>query len=60
MFSGTLNNCVVYYNTARSSLGPNYESIPQLCCPSTLNSCCTTPMPPNGVGNITNAPLLVD
>jgi hypothetical protein len=60
VYSGTVNNCVVYYNTARSGIGPNYESIPDHCCPSTLNSCCTTPMPTNGIGNITNAPLFVD
>jgi len=38
---------------ALADLGPDkavaslldYESIPDHCCPSTLNSCCTTPMP---------------
>jgi parallel beta-helix repeat protein len=46
-----LNNCIVYGNTARS--GPNYLY-------SALNYCCTTPLPADGVGNITNAPLFVD
>jgi len=43
----------VYYNGA--SYGPNYDEGY-----STLNYCCTTPMPPSGVGNITNAPLFMD
>jgi hypothetical protein len=50
--SGTLNNCIVYFNVAPQ--GENYDSS------STLNYCCTTPQPTNGVGNITNAPLFVD
>jgi hypothetical protein len=48
----TLYNCIVYYNTA--SAGANYDSS------STLNYCCTTPLPTTGVGNITSAPLFVD
>ena len=43
----TLNNCIAYYNT----VGPNYAG-------GTLNYCCTTPMPTNGVGNMTNEPAL--
>ena len=47
-----LNNCIVYLNTA--ALEPNYDTN------ALLNYCCTTPIPTNGVGNITNAPLFVD
>jgi hypothetical protein len=42
---GTLYNSIVYYNTAL--FDENYRN-------STLNYCCTTPTPTNGVGN---APL---
>jgi hypothetical protein len=47
----TLNNCIAYFNNATN--GANYDSC-------TLYYCCTTPQPVGGVGNITNAPLLVD
>lgn len=47
----TLNNCIIYYNIAPT--GGNYFS-------STLNYCCTTPLPGVGTGNFTNAPLFVD
>ncbi len=52
-YGGTLNNCIVYFNTAEASFD-NYDSS------STLNYSCTTPLSINGVGNITNAPLFVD
>jgi hypothetical protein len=52
--SCTLNNCIVYFNTATN--GANYQDQYG----GILTYCCTTPMPTNGVGNITNAPLFVD
>jgi hypothetical protein len=47
-----LNNCIVYFNTSTNA--NNYDSY------SALSYCCTTPLPTNGVGNITNAPRFVD
>jgi hypothetical protein len=48
-YQGALTNCVVYFNSAPS--GANYSG-------STLNFCCTIPMPVSGAGNISNNPSL--
>ena len=47
----SLNNCILYYNTALSD--SNYWV-------SGLNYCCTTPLPDSGPGNLTNEPAFVD
>jgi hypothetical protein len=48
----TLNNCIVYYNTAFPRLANDYYSC-------SLNHCCTTPLPADGVGNFTNEPAFL-
>jgi hypothetical protein len=56
IYYGTLNNCIAYYNNA--PIGPNcgLDYYGQLA----FKTCCTTPMPTNGLGHITNAPRFVD
>lgn len=48
-----LNNCIVYFNFASASSVENFFG-------GSFSNSCTTPLPINGVGNITNAPLFVD
>jgi hypothetical protein len=54
-YESSIRNCIVYYNSAPR--GENYRN-------GTINppiiASCPAPMPTNGVGNITNAPLFVD
>ena len=55
--AGALNNCIIYYNNAPD--GANY--LPdELSRSLNYRYCCTTPLPDNGVGNITNEPALAD
>ena len=56
-YNSWLSNCIVYFNTTPGGTVRNCDGqVPYFGC----NFCCTTPLPPGGVGNFTNAPLLVD
>ena len=52
VYSSAATNCIVYFNAA--VLPYDNHLLAQ------LDHCCTTPMPTNGVGNITNAPQFVN
>jgi len=54
-----LNNCIIYFNSAPNWANYYYEYTGPYS-EVTVNYCCTTPLPSNGVGNITSAPLFVD
>jgi parallel beta-helix repeat protein len=49
VYGGTLRNCIVYYNIGP---GGNYDST------STLNYCCTMPLPVSGTNNLSAEPQL--
>jgi hypothetical protein len=52
VYFGTLNNCIVYYNTSQQDQAQaNYSG-------ASINYSCTTP--PGGVGNFDNPPLFLD
>jgi hypothetical protein len=51
----TLNNCIVYFNTANEDANYYSSSGGEAV---VLNYCCTTPLPADGVGNITNEPAV--
>ena len=48
-YASKLQNCIIYFNSEG-----NYDSDAE------MSYCCTTPMPAEGAGNITNAPLFAD
>jgi hypothetical protein len=54
-YGGKLYNSILYYNN-----GGNYSSIDSFAEPTSLNFSCTTPLPTNGIGNITGPPLFMD
>jgi hypothetical protein len=55
-----LNNCISYYNAGNTRTVDNCYNAYSSAFDLSVNFCCTTPMPGSGIGNFTNAPLLVD
>lgn len=53
-YGATLHNTIIYSNTATN--GMNYDAEGR----TTLNYCCTVPLPTNGIGNVASDPLFVD
>jgi len=54
-FAGIAANCIIYFNVA--GIDPNYSSKGA---PLTLDHCCTTPQPADGLGNFSLDPQLVN
>jgi hypothetical protein len=50
-----LENCIVYYNSA-----PGSDNYSMAINSKPIHYCCTTPLAPYGIGNITNEPGFVD
>jgi len=55
-YCGALNNCIIYHNSANTD--PDYLFDGELY--GLMMFSCTTPLPVEGSGNITNAPLFVN
>jgi hypothetical protein len=53
VFQATVKNSIIYYNTISGTNGPN-------CYGGTGIYSCTTPLPSNGVGNITSPPQFIN
>jgi len=55
-YASKLTNCILFYNSVDNFYYDGFSSYGA----SELSFCCTSPMPPSGIGNITNEPVFVD